>query len=128
MVEWPGRCSRCHEVIEDWTDAGMYQRHWIHKTCYADLWQRAQRDGRELAPLQPPTGRSAQLELPMVIFLLLFHFGLGAAAMGWIMISQFSDSSGNPILAFGIIAPLIGVVGVALNVISRCHIELIRQT
>ena len=127
MMEWPGRCSLCKEVILDWGDAGLYEGSWLHKSCYSQLWQQANQRGEELPPLRAPTERSAHLELPMLIFLLLFHFGLGMAVFGWIMVSQFDDSTGNWILAAGLIAPLIGIIGCALNIISRRRIELIRQ-
>jgi len=126
-MEWPGRCSRCKEVIADWNDAGLYQKRWIHKACFSEVWLEARNQGVELPELRDPTVRSSQLEGPMLLFLLMFHFGLGIAAIGWIMISQFDDPGGNPILAVGLIVPLIGVIGVALNVISRRRIELIRQ-
>ena len=126
-MEWPGRCSHCKEVILDWNDAGLYDKGWLHKTCYAQLWQQANQRGVELAPLRTPTDRSSQLEWPMLLFLLLFHFGLGTAVFGWIMVSQFDDMTGNWILAVGLITPLIGIIGTALNIISRRRIELIRQ-
>ena len=64
----------------------------------------------------------------MLIFLLMFHFGLGAAVAGWIMIDQHQTPDiGAVLLVIGIVVPLIGVAGVALNIISRRRIELIRQ-
>jgi hypothetical protein len=127
MVEWPGRCYRCREVILDWADAGLYGRRWVHKECFTHLWQQAMGKGEEVPPLQPPTERGAHLELPMLIFLLLFHFGGGAAVAGWIMVNQFDYAAGNWILAIGIITPLVGIAGIAVNIISRRRIELIRQ-
>jgi hypothetical protein len=128
MMEWPGRCSRCKEVILDWTDAGLYEGSWLHKSCYSQLWQQANNRGQELVALRPPTDRSANLELPMLIFLLLFHFGLGGAVVGWILITQGSEQAGIIVLVIGLVTPLIGVVGAALNILSRRRIELIRQT
>jgi hypothetical protein len=127
MIEWPGRCSRCGKEIEDWADAGLHGSRWVHKSCFAAMANEAQGRGAELPPLRPPTERSVYLEMPMLIFLLLFHFGLGAAVAGWIMVNQFAYASGNWILAFGIITPLIGLAGVVVNVIARRRIELIRQ-
>jgi hypothetical protein len=63
----------------------------------------------------------------MLLFLLMFHFGLGFAVIGWLMVSQFDDSDGNILLAVGIVTPLIGIAGVALNIVARRRIELIRQ-
>jgi hypothetical protein len=127
MMEWPGRCNRCKEIILDWAEAGLYGGHWVHKSCYSKDWAEARAKGIELAGLRDPTVRSSQLEWPMLGFLLLFHFGLGFAVIGWLMISQFNDSAGNPILIAGLITPLIGVIGIALNIVSRRRIELIRQ-
>jgi len=127
MVEWPGRCSRCKEVILDWTDAGLYDKRWIHKSCFSESWLEANARGVELASLRDPTARSAQLEWPMLLFLLMFHFGLGIAVIGWLMVSQFDYASGNPILVIGIVTPVIGIAGAALNIVSRRRIELIRQ-
>jgi hypothetical protein len=128
MVEWPGRCSRCREEISDWSDAGLHGKSWIHKACFGETWREAQNRGVELADLRSPVDRSSQLELPMLVFLLLFHFGLGAAVAGWIMITQGSEHTGVIVLAGGIIAPLIGVAGCAVNILSRRRIELIRQS
>jgi hypothetical protein len=84
--------------------------------------------GVELAPLRDPTDRSKQLEWPMLAFLLMFHFGLGGALAGWLMISQNrSESIAAPLLALGIIVPLIGVTGTVINIISRRRIEMVRQ-
>jgi hypothetical protein len=127
VVEWPGRCSRCKEVIHDWTEAGLYEGRWIHKACFSESWQEAHQRGVELPVLRPPTDRSSQLEWPMLLFLLMFHFGLGFAVIGWLMVSQFDDSDGNILLAVGIVTPLIGIAGVALNIVARRRIELIRQ-
>ena len=126
-MEWPGRCSRCGEPIAEWSDAGLYNKRWIHKSCYSQAWAEAQARGVELAALRTPTERSSQLELPMLIFLLLFHFGLGLGVMGWIMMSQFSNDTGIFLLVPGIVAPLVGIAGVALNIVSRRRIELVRQ-
>jgi hypothetical protein len=127
MLEWPGRCRRCKEVITEWTESGLHDGRWIHKACYAEAWRDAHARGVELAPLRDPTSRSSQLEWPMLAYLLMFHFGLGVAVIGWLMVSQFNDPTGNPVLVAGIIAPLIGILGVALNIVSRRRIESIRQ-
>jgi len=128
MVEWPGRCSGCDKQIEDWSDAGLHQKRWIHKACYADRWNQAHARGDTPPELQSPTDRGRLLELPMLIFLLMFHFGLGAAVAGWIMIDQDQTPDvGALLLVIGLVVPLIGVGGVALNIISRRRIELIRQ-
>jgi hypothetical protein len=127
MMEWPGRCSRCGNAIEEWADAGLHNKRWIHKSCYSEAFVEAKARGVELPALRTPVERSSQLELPMLFFLLLFHFGLGFAVMGWIMLSQFSDNSGIWLLIPGIVTPLIGLAGVAVNIVSRRRIELVRQ-
>ena len=128
MVEWPGRCAYCANTIEDWTDAGLYDKHWIHKTCYTTRWNEAHNAGTDLPELRVPTDRGTQLEMPMLLFLLLFHFGLGFAVIGWIMIDQDqSPDLGVALLVIGIIVPLIGIAGVALNIVSRRRIHSIQQ-
>jgi hypothetical protein len=128
MVEWPGRCSSCDEQIEDWSDAGLHERRWIHKACYSERWQQAQARGAAPPELQSPIDRGKLLELPMLIFLLMFHFGLGVAVAGWIMIDQDQTPDiGALLMLIGVVVPLIGVAGVALNIISRRRIELVRQ-
>ncbi len=123
MMEWPARCSECHEPIDDWADAGLFRGRWIHKTCFSDHYAAAPEG------LRSPVERSAQLELPMLIFLLLFHFGLGAAVAGWVMLTQLSESidGGLIVLGFGLVLPLIGAAGAAVNIVSRRRIEVIRQ-
>jgi hypothetical protein len=127
MVEWPGRCSRCNEEIGAWPDAGFHDGRWIHKACYAKALLEAGNPDA-LPVLRSPEERSKQLELPMLIFLLMFHFGLGGALAGWILIDQDrSVSTAAILLAVGIVVPLIGVAGVAINIVSRRRVELIRQ-
>jgi hypothetical protein len=128
MVEWPGRCSYCNQEIEDWHQAGLLDSRWVHKSCYLTLWNQAHAGGQTPPDLESPVNRSRTLELPMLIFLLMFHFGLGGAVAGWIMIDQDqSPEIGAALLVIGIVVPLIGIAGVALNIISRRRIEVIRQ-
>jgi len=129
-MEWPGRCADCREVITDWSEAGFYDGSWLHKTCWSGRFVEAQQEGVELAGLRSPVERGRQLEGPMLLFLLLFHFGLGGAIAGWLMLSQFDtyETSGAIVLAIGLITPLIGIAGAAANIVSRRRIELIRQS
>jgi hypothetical protein len=127
-MEWPGRCSLCKEHIADWSDAGSDGGRWIHKSCWTEsLLRSGARDG-ELPALGSPLERARQLELPMVIYMLLFHFGLGGAVAGWILFAQgYDEATGIVVFPIGLIAGLIGVAGAAANIVSRRRIELIRQ-
>jgi hypothetical protein len=128
MVEWPGRCAQCNKEIADWADAGLLDRRWVHKTCYATARSEAANTGAELPELKSPAERGTHLEMPMLIFLLMFHFGLGGAVAGWIMLDQGkSESLAIALMVVGIVIPVIGIAGVAVNIISRRRIELIRQ-
>jgi hypothetical protein len=80
-----------------------------------------------LEPLRSPVERSSDLELPMFIFLMMFHFGLAAAVAGWLLLTRDYPASGAVILAIGIVTPLVGGAGIVLNIISRRRLEMIRQ-
>lgn len=122
-LDWPGRCSSCGETIEDWSAAATFNGGWMHKRCW-----RPEDSASATADLRSPLDSMRQLEWPMLFFLLLFHFGLGTAVIGWIFLDQGRDEiTGLGLLAAGIITPVIGVAGVALNVLSRRHVEMIRQ-
>jgi len=130
MLEWPGRCHACNQQIEDWADAGVDERRWVHKACHSKAVAAASRNGQELPPLRSPVERSKALEWPMLISLLFFHFGIGIGFMGWILLTQENttpDSVGYVLLAIGVIIPIIGVFGIAANVLGRRRIELVRQ-
>jgi len=127
MLEWPGRCQICNQQIEDWADAGLHGKRWIHKVCYAN--QGTNKD--DLPPLRSPIERSKSLEWPMLVSILLFHFGIGVGFIGWIMLTQDTttrtDSTGYLLLTIGLITPVLGIIGVALNILGRRRIELVRQ-
>jgi hypothetical protein len=128
MMEWPGRCSRCRKPIDSWTDAGFDDKSWVHKACFLETQKEAQARGRELPVLRAPDERYHQLELPMLVFVLMFHFGLGLAVIGWIVIDQGgSQTWGAVLMALGIIIPALGLMGAAFNIISRRRIEQIHQ-
>ena len=63
----------------------------------------------------------------MIVFLLMFHFGLGTAVTGWVLLSQDSATAGAITLTIGLIAPLVGAVGIAANFLGLRRIELISQ-
>ena len=128
ILEWPGRCSECRQTIDDWSDAGLYAGRWIHKDCFNRRFASSRDAGGELAGLSSPLDRRTQLELPMIVFMLMFHFGLGGAVAGWVMLTQgqnVPDGSGF-VLGLSLVAGLIGAVGAALNIVSRRRIETIR--
>ena len=142
MIEWPGVCAHCGNLISDWTDAGLLGKRWLHKACWSDEFRRASAQGVEPPPLRSPVERGSYLEMPMLVFLLMFHFGLGAAIAGWVMLTQGRGFGSVPswafftsdpktfatiLLIFGLVVPVIGLTGVAFNILSRHRIELIRQ-
>ena len=64
----------------------------------------------------------------MLIFLLMFHFGLGALVAGWVMLDQDqTPQTGTILVIIGLVVPLVGIAGVALNIISRRRIQLVQQ-
>ncbi len=128
MVEWPGRCGRCRERIDSWTDAGFDDKSWVHKACFVETQREATSRGREVPQLRAPDERYHQLELPMLIFVLMFHFGIGLAVIGWIVIDQGgSQTWGAVIMALGVVVPALGLTGAAFNIVSRRRIEQMRQ-
>ena len=129
MVEWPGRCGRCRRDIEDWSDAGLLGGRWLHKACFQDMTRDSQARGIPLPELRSPEERGRLLDWPMFLFLMMFHFGLGAAVAGWLMLQQdwASESLAAALMVVGIVIPLIGVAGCAVNIVSRRRIELVRQ-
>jgi hypothetical protein len=127
-MEWPGRCRLCKQPIEDWGDAGYHRGRWLHKACWTESLLKAGNVQGDLPALESPLERRRELELPMLIYMLLFHFGLGAAVAGWILFAQgYDEATGIIVFPAGLIAGLIGVAGAAVNIVSRRRIELIRQ-
>ena len=128
MLEWPGRCRICNQQIENWADAGLDQSRWVHKECYSSA---VIAQGAEAPALRSPVDRSKVLEWPMLVSLLFFHFGVAIGFIGWIMLTQdtttSTDSIGYLLLIIGLITPVAGIIGIALNVLSRRRIELVRQ-
>src|SRR4051794_3328319 len=128
MIEWPGRCSHCKAQIESWSDAGFQGKRWIHKACFVEERREAQERGHEVPELKAPDERYHQLEIPMLIFVLMFHFGIGMAAIGWIFIDQGgSTTTGAILMVIGVVVPALGLAGAALNIVSRRRMELVRQ-
>ena len=129
MISWPARCDRCDDPVEDWGDAGLYESGFMHKRCWTELYGESQTRGREIAPLRSPIDRGSQLEWPMFIFLMMFHFGLAAAVGGWFLLTQTNENTttGFIVLIAGIVVPVIGAAGAAVNILSRRRIEFIRH-
>lgn len=142
MIEWPAMCAHCGREINDWTDAGLLGRRWLHKACWSEDYRAGAAVGREPPPLRSPLERATSLEMPMLVFLLMFHFGLGAAIAGWVMLTQgrgfvhvpsWAFFTNDPkafatsLLVVGLVVPVIGLAGVGVNILSRRHIETIRQ-
>ncbi len=131
MLEWPGRCATCEKPIDDWADAGLYNKRWVHKACYATNSEAAVKSGGTIEELRSPVERSRSLEWPMLIAVLMFHFGVGIAFIGWIMLTQDIDTSkdniGAVLLATGLIMTFGGIFGVARNIRGRRRIEFVRQ-
>lgn len=132
MLEWPGKCAICSKQIEDWATTGLDDRdRWVHKVCYQNSIESAVNAGATVAELRSPVERSRTLEWPMLAALLGFHFGIGVAFIGWIMLTQDVDTSrdtiGMVLLAIGLITTISGVFGVAMNIRGRRRIELVRQ-
>jgi hypothetical protein len=131
-LEWPGRCKTCNQQIEDWADAGTTDAGWVHKTCYAETTAEATMRGVELPPLRSPIDRCKSLEGPMFLWILMFHFGIGTAFIGWIMLTQNTTNTdygslGYILLIAGLIIPLTGIAGIAFNILGRRRIEFVRQ-
>src|SRR5688572_3672148 len=125
-MEWPGTCRLCKQPIEDWSDAGYHGGRWLHKACWTDSFLKTG-DAEGLQALESPLERRRELELPMFVFMMMFHFGLGAAVAGWILFAQgYDEGTGIIVFPLGLIAGLIGVAGAAMNIVSRRRIELIR--
>src|SRR5688572_26247314 len=121
------KCRHCGEVISDWQDAGSYGGQWIHKTCWSEIFQESQIKGIEISAIRSPVEVASKLEAPMMISLLMFHFGFALLFIGWYVLTQNSDDSGILLLALGLIIPVVGAAGIVYNIAGRRRIELIRQ-
>ena len=126
-MAWPPKCSDCGERITNWSACGIYEGRWLHKSCWAGRWQEARQGGRELAALRSPAENTSILEAPMFLFILMFHFGTATALMGWILLTQDSNTAGPITLAIGVAASLVGGVGAFANLVSRRRLEMIRR-
>lgn len=125
LLKWPPSCSTCDEPIAEWMSAGYDAGRWMHRKCWLDSPSSETRaDGASLSsPLE-----GVRHGLPMILFLLLFHFGGGAAIMGWFMLTQFEgQSSALIVLLAGVVGFLLGLGGFAVEVVMRRRAELIRQ-
>ncbi|MEX2237358.1 MAG: hypothetical protein WEB00_07475 [Dehalococcoidia bacterium] len=112
-------CDRCGKAIEDFNEAGRLGRQWLHKSCWVELWREQRDAGKELPTLSSPASK-APGEPGVLICALLFHFGLCVLLIGWVLVTQEkSPLAGAICLAIGILAPMLGVAGIAYSVYRR---------
>lgn len=116
-------CDHCGEPISDFSQAGRLDRKWLHKQCWLALWRSEREKGVDLPVLTSPLEASPG-ESRVLLFALMFHFGLGLALIGWVLLTQENSTTAGVIcLAIGLIAPLIGVCGIAYSVYRRRQYE-----
>ena len=66
--------------------------------------------------------------MPVLLFLLLFHAGGGAAVVGWFMFARFEYATlGLATLLFGLLGLLAGVAGFAIETVMRVRAQAVRQ-
>lgn len=124
LFEWPPRCNDCGVAIQSWGEAGVSQRKWLHKACWLEA---AKADGHNSGQLGSPLD-AVQGGLPMILFLLLFHVGGGAAVMGWFMLTRFEyDSSGVVVFLGGLVSLFLGLGGFGLEVMFRMRAQSVRH-
>jgi hypothetical protein len=87
------------------------------------MWREERERGVDLPVLTSPAGRQPR-ESSVLLFALMFHFGLGLALIGWVLITQeASEVTGVILLAVGIVAPILGVLGMVWAVMRRREYE-----
>jgi hypothetical protein len=118
-------CDRCGAEIADFNSAGRLGKLWLHKSCWLETWREERARGSDLPVLSSPLV-SKPREMAVLLFALMFHFGLGLALIGWVLISQEqSPVAGTIILVIGVVTPVIGVGGMVLSVYRRRQYELV---
>lgn len=126
LFSWPPRCNACGAAIDEWTRAGFSANRWLHKACWPD--GASPREERAIA--SPADG--VRLGLPMILFLLIFHVGGGAAVFGWFSMTQAqrsgvdSTAAAASLLA-GLTMLLVGIGGFVLEIVIRARREAIDQ-
>ncbi len=81
----------------------------------------------EVRLLLSPVERVKQLEMPMIVSMLLFHFGLGAALAGFALLAEQYTYSGMLLTVLGVVCPVLGGLGIIGNLEGRRRIEGIRR-
>lgn len=126
MVRWPPRCRECGRPIDDWGEAGRLREGWLHKGCWLELSRREQARGREPSILRTPLEDQSR-ELGVFVYALLFHFGIGLALMGWVLLAQEQPGSGLVLLVLGLVFPVVGAAGVVVSVLKLRRAQAIRR-
>ena len=120
LLAWPPKCDDCGDEIRSWGEAGVSRGKWLHKACWLEA---AKADGHNPGPLTSPID-AVRGGLPMILFLLLFHVGGGAAIMGWFMLTRFEyDSTGVIVLLGGLVSFFLGLGGFALEILLRMRAQ-----
>lgn len=116
-------CDHCGQAIEDFAQSGRLGGKWLHKSCWLELWRHEREQGVDLPVLTSPLEASPG-ESRVLLFALMFHFGLGLLLIGWVLLTQeHSTTAGVICLAIGLVAPLIGAAGIAYSVYRRRQYE-----
>lgn len=126
MTRWPPLCDECGLPIDDWRGAGRLRSGWLHKGCWVELCRRERVHGREAAILGSPLEDHGR-ELGILLYALMFHFGVGSAIMGWVLLAQEEASAGLAMLIVGLVLPVAGAAGVVLRVLKLCRSQAIRR-
>lgn len=122
LRHWPPDCAACGGAVDNWASAGRSDDRWLHKECWID---RASRQTQP--PLMSPVVSLDARKFPVILFLLLFHVGGGAAVMGWFMLGQFDYGTGGfVVLILGVAGLMTGLAGFALEITLRRRAELVR--
>ena len=127
LVTWPPRCDGCATTIDDWTDSGFAANQWFHKRCWQDGATPPHANKTLASPLE-----GVGTGLPMILFLLLFHVGGGAAVFGWFSLTQAERGGVDTLvstasLVGGLLIFLAGMGGFVLEIVLRARTEAVRQ-
>ncbi|MPZ22691.1 MAG: hypothetical protein GEU28_03930 [Dehalococcoidia bacterium] len=117
-------CHRCSQPIEDYSLAGRLGKQWLHKDCWLAMWREERVRGVDLPVLTSPLAAPPR-EMSVMVFALMFHFGIALAMIAWVFITQEDDTgTGLAFLVPGVLIPMAGVLGLALSVYRRRNFEV----